>query len=101
MAELKWHNTRKSQFLVIARIMPFFVFLTFYISLSAKFSFPINLKILQEGGTMSKKKESRLTVVTVNKPNLDGLSKDDARALFRSLLDSVLKIKNDKESEEN
>ena len=50
---------------------------------------------------MSKKKESRLTVVTVNKPNLDGLSKDDARALFRSLLDSVLIIKNEKESEEN
>ena len=80
--------------------MPFFVFLTFYIALSAKFSFPINLKILQEGGTMSKNK-SKLTVVTVNKPNLDGLSKDDAQALFRSLLDSVLKIKNEKESEEN
>ena len=49
---------------------------------------------------MSKNK-SKLTVVTVNKPNLDGLSKDDAQALFRSLLDSVLKIKNEKESEEN
>ena len=50
---------------------------------------------------MSKKKEKQYTVVTVNKPNLDGLSKDESRALILSLLGKVQEILNEKESEEN
>ena len=50
---------------------------------------------------MPKKKESKLTVVTVNKPNLDGLSKDESRALILSLLGKVQEILKENESEEN
>lgn len=50
---------------------------------------------------MPKKKEKQYAVVTVNKPNLDGLSKDESRALILSLLGKVQEILNEKESEEN
>lgn len=50
---------------------------------------------------MRKPKGSNLTVVAVNKPNIDGLPKDEARVLYLSLLDQVLKLENLKESEEN
>ena len=50
---------------------------------------------------MRKSKGSKLTVIVVNKPNIDGLPKDEARVLYRSLLDQVLKLGNSKESEEN
>lgn len=111
MAELKWHNTRKSQFLVIARIMPFFCFsneiapiLTINMIIDEELSHKKLLLIvlsLWKGGSMRKSKGSNLTVIVVNKPNIDGLPKDEARVLYRSLLDQVLKLGNSKESEEN
>lgn len=50
---------------------------------------------------MKKSKGKNFTVVSVNKPNLDGLSKDESRALILSLLGKVQEILNEKESEEN
>ena len=99
MAELKWHNTRKSQFLVIARIMPFFVFLTFYIALSAKILLFQILKILQEGGTMSKKKEKQYTVVAIGKLSIENLTDTEARVFYKSILSCILEKRIDSKNE--
>ena len=102
MAELKWHNTRKSQFLVIARIMPFFCFPIIYNSLYKNF-LSINYKILREGGTMSKKKEKQYMVVAIGKPSIENLTDTEARVLYKSILSCILekRIDSKKESEEN
>lgn len=70
---------------------------------SIKTGFCHKAKILQKGGTMSKKKEKQYTVVAIGKPSIESLTDTEARVFYKSILSCILEkqIDSKKESEEN
>lgn len=47
---------------------------------------------------MTKKKEVNLEVVTIGKPDISALSESEQKVFFTTLLDSIIKVKQEEEN---
>ena len=74
MVELNGHNTRKSQFLVIACVMPIFVFLAFHT------------------GKEELLNKEKIKITSIGKADPDSLSQSEAKVFYSTLFATIVEL---------